>query len=154
MCDITYMALVGSEWNYGQTSDIFRPFIQFSEQRLMCSIKISGQAILWLYCHNHYHALTWIRYDSGTENHLCGGVMSTFVFLLSTIAQVLALAVQSGLAHKNSDQTFVIAMVHWRLCANTHPCGEVVSAVIIFLSLLWPPLHSRSTRGHHVTCIN
>ena len=71
----------------------------------MCSVKMPSQAILWLYCCNHY-------YDFGTEIHLCGGVMSAFVFSLSTIAQALALAVQSGLAHKNSDQTFVIAMVH------------------------------------------
>ena len=72
----------------------------------MCSVKISSQPILWLYCCNHY-------YDFGTEIHLCDGVcVSAFVFSLSTIAQVLALAVVSGKASKYSDQTFVIAMVH------------------------------------------
>ena len=40
--------------------------------------------------------------------------------------------------HKDSDNTAMIAVVHWRLHAKTHRAGEVVSAVIICLSF-----------GHH-----
>jgi len=35
----------------------FLTFMQFVWAKLMCSVKMSGQAILWLYCCDRYHAL-------------------------------------------------------------------------------------------------
>ena len=44
-------------------------------------------------------------------------------------------------AHRDSDCTAMTAIMYWRLCAKTHPDGEVVSTVVIFVSFL-PPLLS------------
>ena len=57
--------------------------------------------------------------------------MSTFVFLLTTIAQVPCFAIHwQYSAHDGSDYIAPIAIVHWHLYAKTHPGGEVVSTVI------------------------
>ena len=45
----------------------------------------------------------------------------------------LSLAVQLvRKAHKDSDHTVVIPVIHQCLCAETHHAGEVVSAIIIY----------------------
>ena len=53
--------------------------------------------------------------------------MSAFVSPLATIAQALhrlPVAVPFvGKAHEDSDHTAVIAVVHWRLHAETHRAG-------------------------------
>ena len=49
----------------------------------------------------------------------------------------LSLPVQlSQKAHKDSDHTVVIPVIHGCLCANTHRAGESVSTVIMFCLLL------------------
>jgi len=38
---------------------------------------------------------------------------------------------------------------------ETHPCINVVSAVVMFFSSFWPPWLARTEqRGHHMTCVN
>jgi len=62
--------------------------------------------------------------------------MSPFVSLLSAIARVhdptLIGSVALRKPHKDSVHIVVIAVLHWCLRAETHPCDNVVSAVIMF----------------------
>ena len=73
-----------------------------------------------------------------TETHLGGELRGLFVFPLTAIACALSFAIhwqyssQEG-PQRNSDFTVMITIIHWCLRAKTHPCGKVVSAVIIFV---------------------
>ena len=66
----------------------------------------------------------------------------------------LSLALKlSGNAHEGSDYTAMNAVMHWCMGAETHPGGEVVIAVMIFLSSFWPLLLTRfEQHGRHVWC--
>ena len=52
--------------------------------------------------------------------------------LLKCTIQLTSAVQLSGKAHEDSVQVVVIAVLHWCLCAETHPCGKVVRAVIMF----------------------
>ena len=117
-----------------------------------------GLQRFWLHPCDHYHAVTQ-TYNNCAEIHLDGVVMSPFVSPLSTIARAHDPAVQlSGKTHEDSVHILVIAVVHWCLRAETHPCGNVMSAVIMPCLRFWSPWLARTwsneQRGHHVTCIN
>jgi len=86
----------------------------------------------WLHPRDRYHAVTQ-TYNNCAETHLGGGVMSPFVSQLSAIARAHDPVVQlSGKAHEDSVHIVVIAVVHWCLRVEIHPCGNVVSAEITF----------------------
>ena len=52
--------------------------------------------------------------------------------LLEQSLQLLLEIQFSGKAHENSYYSVMTVIMHWHLCAKTHPGGKVVSAVIIF----------------------
>ena len=54
--------------------------------------------------------------------------------------------------HEDSVHIVVIAVMHWCLRAETHPRGNIVSAVIMFYLLLAAMARSIEQRGHHMTC--
>ena len=56
-------------------------------------------------------------------------------------------------AYEDSDYTAVIAFVHWQLCTKTHPGGDGVCAVIIFVSFWLPLLTLFKQHGRHVSCV-
>ena len=62
----------------------------------------------------------------------------------------------SGRAHKDSDYTAMITRVYRCLHAEMQPGGEVVSAVIVFVSLILTTIAHSIRRAwlSHVMCIN
>ena len=104
----------------------------------------------------HYHALSQ-PYNFGAETHLGGGDASAFVVPSArSLSSTLVASTVLRKPHKDSDHTAVIAVIRRCSHAETHRAGEAVSAVIIkFLSSLWTPLPTQSTkRGPHLTCVN
>ena len=73
-------------------------------------------------------------FNFGAETHLGGGDTSAFDVLSAVIARPLRLSLPVhllGKAHKDSDDTVVIAVVHQYLHAETHRAGKVESAITI-----------------------
>ena len=63
------------------------------------------------------------RMNFNTETHFGGGVMSAFVFPLTTIAQVPSF----DICRQYSSQemlTAMITMMYWSMHAKTHPCDK------------------------------
>ena len=61
----------------------------------------------------------------------------------------------SGKAHKDSDYTAMITIVHQRLCAETHPVSKVVSAVTrsAFLKAAIARSTWTASHGRQVACV-
>ena len=74
-------------------------------------------------------------HNNCAEIHLGGGDTMAFVVPSAAIAWLFSSTLVASTvirrAHKDSDHTAVIAVVHWRLHTKTHRAGKVVSAVII-----------------------
>ena len=96
------------------------------------------------------------RINFGVETHLDGGVMSTFVFPLTTIAQVTHFNVFWQYSSQEGPQRF------WLHCHECHraltltcqnsPWWQVVSAVITFCLLLAAIARFTQRHGRHVWC--
>ena len=80
----------------------------------------------WLHCHGWRLGVLLSSCWAPLLGHHCLGTHLTFPG---------STALRKG--PHNSDYTVLIAIVYWHLHAKNHPCGEVVSAVTIFLSSFW-----------------
>ena len=80
--------------------------------------------------------------------------MSPFVFPLSAIARAHDPTVISSVALRKGPRRFCLhrTAVYWCLRVETHPCGNVVNAVIMLCLRLAAMARSIEQRGHHVTC--
>ena len=95
--------------------------------------------------------MQWYKHNICAETHLDGGVVSPFVSPLSTIARAhnTTVALRKGpwrFCPCRSDRALI--------CAETHPCGNVVNTVIMFyvLAALACSNLINWIGGHHVTC--
>jgi len=95
-------------------------------------------------------------YNNCAETHLGDGVMSPFVSPLSAIAQAHDPTLIGSGALRKGPRRFCShrsdRCVYWRLRVETHPCGNVVSAVIMFCLRFGRHGSINWTAYHHVKC--